>query len=189
MYKKMILIGTLIAAMLVCGCGGDKEESSESAQTSAQTTQSTTTETTKAPEKTAADILQENVRNAISNYGGALIKYRNANIVDNGDGSYNVVLTVHGEILPNHRNTLLEYNQAAQAAAKAAYTSSGVKVNNFVYDVVVNAVNKQTGANVDLHAYGFQIPSERAAIVQNWDQVDILSVADPNSLKWHQILH
>ena len=127
------------------------------------------------------DTIRNNVKTAIKNYGGSLVKPIKVNVFNNGDDTYNVMATVHGDILSGSEDsTVAEYNTVERAICKAAYTIPNVNIKVVGLDVVVDTINTKSGGKEQLHAYTIMVRHGNAQKVENWDGVDILSIADPD---------
>lgn len=179
--KCLLLLSTfLLLCSVILGCGGstDKSPSSTIAPTSTPVAQEANT-----PEQKLKVIAKK----SIDNYGGILVKYKSVNIIDDLSGNFSVIVTCNGDILPNHKNTVAEYEIAAKKLAKDLY-SSGQNINLVGLDIICPVVDTKTGENFDLHAWRVFIRKTVANNVKNWDGVNLKTLVDKADYKQHKIL-
>ncbi len=173
MHKTIITL-KFFAISLVCflliGCSGEKKETSFTPPAGPPNQQ-----------------LQAIAKYAIESYGGSLVKYASSQVSDDGSGNYNVIVTCKGEILSDHKGTVAEYEIATKRLAKDIY-SSGHNINVVGLDMICPVVNKNTGANTDLHAWGVFIRKDKATTVKNWDTVDLKKLVGQSDYKIHSVL-
>ena len=181
--KPIYVLSLLLSCAIILGCGGGSDKQSSSSNTS----QSASSVSTKQEASTPEQKLKLLSKKSIEGYGGTLVNFQTANVTNDGSGNYNVVVSCNGKILPDHKGTVAEYEIAAKRLAKDVY-ASGLNINVVGLDMICPVVNKQTGANVDLHAWGVFIRKDAAKKVKDWEGVDLKKLVDKSDYKQHAVL-